>query len=101
MLNYAHDPAVDSEPAKAVEYQPPETPKAAHNLRGLRRYCVDPLNRSTNLPIYQFTDLPRRIPRPQRAGDIEQPVAQVAQCELIGLAAGDGAGGPVAAAVAG
>ena len=45
--------------------------------------------------------LPRHVPRPSGTGDVEQPVAHVAQGELVGLAARDGAGSAVAAAVAG
>ena len=53
------------------------------------------------IPSILSTNLPRHVPRPSSTGDIEQPVAQVAQSELVGLAAGDGARGAVAAAVAG
>ena len=93
ILNYAHDLAVDSEPARALQYQPPKTPKAAQVVRGLCRYCVD--------PRYRATDLTHHVPRTSGAGDVEQPVAQVAQGEFVGLAAGDRAGGAVTAAVAG
>ena len=90
---------MDSEPVKSPGIS------ATKNTKG-RAGCARPFLNfpsigSSALAPYRATALPRHVPRPRPTGDVEQTVAQVAQGKLIGLAAGNRAGGAIAAAVAG
>ena len=85
---YAPDATVDSKPIKSSGILATQNTKG----RAVRaRPCA----------ISRQPSLPRNVPRTRRTGDVEQAIAHVAQGELIGLAAGDRAGGAIAAAVAG